>query len=255
MSRLIRLRWWELVVGGVLLLVALLWLVGGLIVPGVVLLLLMLFAAASRAQVVERNVAGAHARTRAFLSAIRALVLLSIYVVTVVLLWVVQRRDWTEDTPGLIAAFACAGLAVYLLRDVSRYGNEAVDYFAGGRGELRVAEELEPLREQGWTIIHNVPREGRGNLDHFVSGSTGAYAIETKIGKYRASDRGQAVSNAIWAKDRFGQRFVTAVLCVFNNPPREPRMERHGNSEIWVLGPSQLRGWLLAHRWVPRSTR
>lgn len=247
-----RIRWWEIVVATLLTLVALLWLLGGLYVPGLVLLFLLAYLIASRAQVVERNVAGAHSRTRAVLALIRAVALFAILIVAVVLVWISGRRDWDDETPGRVAVFALAGLSLYLMRDIQRYGDEALDYFIGGRAEQRVARELEPLRELGWTIAHNVPREGRGNLDHFVTGPTGAFAIETKSGKYRAADRGDAISNAIWAREKFGKRFVTAVLCVFTEPPEQPRMELHGKSECWVLGPAHLREWLVAHRWTPR---
>jgi hypothetical protein len=47
---------------------------------------------------------------------------------------------------------------------------------------------------------HDVPRPGRGNVDHFVAGWSSAFVIETKSGKRRGADRGQAISNAIWAK-------------------------------------------------------
>lgn len=247
-----QMRWWEIVIATVLVLLALLWLVGGLVVPGLVLLFLLAFAIASRAEVVERNVAGAHTRTRALLALIRAVALAAILIVVVVFVVVADRRDWTDETSGVVAVFALAGLSIYLMRDVDRYTDEAVNYFLGGRAERRVSHELEPLREQGWTIAHNVPRESRGNLDHFVSGPTGAFAIETKSGKYRAADRGQAISNAIWAKEKFGKRFVTAVLCVETGPPDQPKMELHGKSECWILGPAQLREWLLVHTWAPR---
>jgi hypothetical protein len=111
-----------------------------------------------------------------------------------------------------------------------------------------VASALEPLRERGWTIAHNIPREGRGNVDHFVSGPTRSFAIETKSGKYRAADRGQAISNAIWAKEKFGKRFVTAVLCVTTDPPDQPQNELHGRSQVWVVGPAQLRDWMVRYR-------
>ncbi len=244
-------RWWDLVLGTLGSLVVLLWLVGGLLVPGLVLLLLLVFAAASRITIVERQVAGAHARARALLALIRTVALLAI-LVFVAFTWLLDRRDWTKDTLGMIATLGLAGLAVYLMRDVARYADEAVDYFIGGRSERQVARVLEPLREQGWEIAHNIPREGRGNLDHFVSGPACAFAIETKSGKYRAADRGQAISNAVWAKEKFGKRFVTAVLCVGTDPPAEPRLELHGRSEVWVLGPPALRDWLTQYRWEPR---
>lgn len=244
----VRIRWWEIVIATILVLVALLWLAGGLYVPALVLLFLLTFAIASRAEVIERNVAGSHARTRAILAFVRAVALAAILVLVGVLLVVADRRDWVDETPGLVAIVALSGLAIYLLRDMERYGDEAVNYLLGGRAERQVAHQLEPLRELGWTIAHNVPREGRGNLDHFVSGPTGAFAIETKSGRFRAADRGQAISNAIWAKEKFGERFVTAVLCVDTDPPEQPRRELHGKSECWVLGPLQLHDWLLTHQ-------
>jgi hypothetical protein len=249
---MVRLRWWEVLLGIVPLVIALLWLAGGLVIPGVVLVCLLAFAVASRARIVERQVAGAHTRTRAVLALTRSLALLVILVVVLALLWVVDRRDWTDGTPGLIASYALSGLAIYLLRDVARYADEAVDYFIGGDAERRVAKVLEPLRELGWTIAHNVPREHRGNLDHFLTGPTGAFAIETKSGKYRAVDRGQAVSNAIWAREKFGERFVTAVLCVLTDAPGQPRKELHGKGEVWVIGPAQLREWIVGHRSFPK---
>jgi hypothetical protein len=170
---MVRLRWWEVLLGIVPLVIALLWLAGGLVIPGVVLVCLLAFAVASRARIVERQVAGAHARTRAVLALTRSLALLVILVVVLALLWVVDRRDWTDGTPGLIAAYALSGLAIYLLRDVARYADEAVDYFIGGDAERRVAKVLEPLRELGWTIAHNVPREHRGNLGSFPYGTDG----------------------------------------------------------------------------------
>jgi Nuclease-related domain len=247
-----RIRWWEIVITTLLALLAFLWIAGGLLVPGLVLVFLLAFAVASRAEVVERNIAGAHSRTRGQLALVRALAIFAILVVVMVLLVVGDQRDWTDDTSGTVAAFALAGLSIYLFRDLRRYGDEALDYFIGGWAERHVADQLEPLRAQGWTIAHNVPREGRGNVDHFVSGATGAFAIETKSGKYRAADRGQAISNAIWAKEKFGKRFVTAVLCVATDPPDQPRPELHGRSEVWIVGPAQLRDWLVAHRWSAR---
>lgn len=50
-------RWWEIVVATLLVLLALLWIAGGLLVAGLVLLFLLTL-------IVERYVAGAHARTR-----------------------------------------------------------------------------------------------------------------------------------------------------------------------------------------------
>lgn len=134
-----RIRWWEIVVATLLTLVALLWLLGGLYVPGLVLLFLLAYLIASRAQVVERNVAGAHSRTHAVLALIRAVALFAILIVAVVLVWISGRRDWDDETPGRVAVFALAGLSLYLMRDIST------------------------LRRRGARLLHRWPRRAASN--------------------------------------------------------------------------------------------
>jgi hypothetical protein len=90
--------------------------------------------------------------------------------------------------------------------------------------ELLAARELEPR-------LTIVMRDGN------------AFAVETKSGRYRKSDTSQALRAAAWAKQKFGQRWVTAVLCVCTDPPEYP--EQHGY--LWVLGPEQLEAWILRH--------
>jgi hypothetical protein len=238
-----------------LLLLALLFLIGGERVAGIVLLALLTFAAASRTRIVERNIAGYHARTTSLLLAARYVALLAIYMVIVGLLFVMSRDHWTDDTRGLVAVYASAGLAFYLARDIWRYGKESLNWLIGSEAEEGVAAVVDPLRDEGWTVTHNLVRERGGNLDHLAVYEKTAFAIETKSGKYRATDRGQAISNAVWAKEQFGLRWVTAVLCVASDPPESPREERHGNSTVWVVGVAGLTGWLRANRDRPPSWR
>jgi hypothetical protein len=86
---------------------------------------------------------------------------------------------------------------------------------APGSGDFEevVAREIDPLREAGWTVVHNViGDDGGGNVDYFESAPGGvAFAIETKSGRFCAADRGQAISNAIWAKGKFAVRFASAL--------------------------------------------
>lgn len=239
-----RLRWWESAALALPLLLGVLFLISHLWVAGVVLVALVTVIGASRAHIAERNIAGFHTRARGRLLLLRGIALLAIYFTVVALLFVMRADHWTDTSQGRVAFYASVGLAFYLIRDVWRLGNEAADAVVGGDAETRVAGELEPLRDKGWSIIHNVLREGRGNVDHVVLGPGAAFAVETKSGRYRATDRGQAVSNAIWVKEKFSQRFVTAVLCVGTEPPATPMLVRHGNSTLWVVGPGQLRGLL-----------
>ena len=228
-----RLRWWEWLLLVPPIGVALLFLVGGLILPGAVLVALLVILVASRAELVERNVAGAYANARGTLLWIKALAFFSIYLVIVVLAWVARRDDWSDETSGSTAVWALAGLSFFVLRDVIRLGRQAENSWRGGDEERKVGQGLDKLRDEGWIVSHNLVRDDEGgNVDHFVVGPTGAFAVETKTGRSNASARAQAVGNAVWAKKKFGQRWVTAVLCVGTNPPTKP--EKHG--WVWVLG-------------------
>jgi hypothetical protein len=131
---------------------------------------------------------------------------------------------------------ALGGLAFYLERDIRRIGDGANNWFLGGDMERQVAAVLEPLREQGWLVTHDIKKDRGGNVDHFVSGPAGAYAIETKSGRARAADRNQAIWNAVWAKEKFGERWVTAIVCAGTDPPPKPVQQGHA----WVLGTSDL---------------
>jgi len=59
-------------------------------------------------------------------------------------------------------------------------GNRYLGYF----GERIVAEHLEPLKQEGWRIFHDIPARGKDgetfNLDHVAVGPGGVFAIETK---------------------------------------------------------------------------
>lgn len=243
-----RLRWWETLAFTLPLFAAALIYVSGRWVGGTVLVGVTAFFAASRLHVVERNVPGFHARTTGAILLLRASALSSIYLLLVYGWWVMHREHWTHDRHGLVAFYATAALGIFLVREIRQLGSEADRYMRGSEGEEGVAAHLDPLREQGWTIVHNVVRDDDGgNVDHFAASPNGvAFAIETKTGRGRVADRGQAISSAIWSKTKFGARFVEAVLCVQTDPPAEPTPVRHGKATVWIIGPDHLRDWLEA---------
>lgn len=244
----IRLRWWEWFLLSLPVALALLFLAGRLWVPGILLVALAVIAIASRAEILERNVAGSHARTRAVLLYAKAGALFVIYLLVLVLLFYGRFfDDWNDETSGQVAMYALAGFGLYLFLHMRQVGDEAERHLRGGDFETKVARELDPLRELGWTVTHNLKRD-HGNVDHFVKGPTRAFVVETKSGRARVGDRAQAVSNAIWAKQQFGVRWVDAVLCVGEEPPPVPQEVPYGKSTLWVAGVQQLRPWLESHR-------
>lgn len=92
---------------------------------------------------------------------------------------------WRLKSPHLLAemiSFAALVLLITLL--VSRKVIEALrrnrNDSLGFRGERAVGEELNKLMLDGCLVYHDVPGEGKWNVDHVVVATTGVYAIETK---------------------------------------------------------------------------
>lgn len=64
----------------------------------------------------------------------------------------------------------------------------------GAEGERKTASYLEPLRAEGYVILHDRKVTGYGgNLDHFVIGPTGLWAIETKSLRGKVEIRGDTL--------------------------------------------------------------
>jgi hypothetical protein len=218
-------------------------LLGGDLVSGPVVLIVVGLWVSSRLRIVEQNVAGSYERWRWRLRITQTIVLLMIYLSVVGALLVASFHHWGNgNARSRIAVWALAGFAWLLYKEMDRRSDAAFNSLIGSRAEERVGRELEKLRERGWNVVHNVKKDFGGNVDHVVWGEHGAYAIETKNGRFRHRDIPQAVGNAVWVKSKFGARWVTAVLCVMEEPPSPPR--QHGYA--WVLGPDDLLPWLIA---------
>jgi hypothetical protein len=84
---------------------------------------------------------------------------------------------------------------------MDRRGDEAINWLKGTRAEEEVGTRLDQLKAEGWEVLHNLKKDFGGNIDHLVRGKRGAYAIETKSGRFRHRDVPQAVGNAVWVKE------------------------------------------------------
>jgi hypothetical protein len=62
-------------------------------------------------------------------------------------------------------------------------------YRMGLLGEQAVAEQLQSLTALGCTVFHDIPGDGKWNIDHVVVAPAGVFAIETK---YRTKQPGKA---------------------------------------------------------------
>jgi hypothetical protein len=98
--------------------------------------------------------------------------------------------QWTARIPSaLVWAWLALVLVVFVgtfilaARWFARKTRESYNHYLGYFGERIVAEHLEPLKQEGWRIFHDVPGQNNGsdfNLDHVAVGPGGVYAIETK---------------------------------------------------------------------------
>jgi hypothetical protein len=72
---------------------------------------------------------------------------------------------------------------LFAARWFARKAQAAFNQYLGYFGERIVAESLEPLKQEGWLIFHDVPAKNNGtsfNLDHVAVGPGGIHVIETK---------------------------------------------------------------------------
>lgn len=116
----------------------------------------------------------------------------------------------------IVAALTTAAMlwlgALYLGKKGLKRGNHYLGWF----GERMTAEELEPLREKGWKIFHDVPVERGGyecNIDHVAVGPGGVFAIETKMRRKGNARPGRKDHEVFydgerlswpWAEDTYG---------------------------------------------------
>ena len=236
------LRLWEWITAVTLACLAVLFFATGGIAAGVTLLSLAILGAAWRGQIVEREVAGGYTYPRAVVGLVATGTLFAALVTVVVFVVIAAIRHWSRDPQGQVAIYALTGLEILFFVEMRRCGDDAANWLVGSRAEREVGRQLEPLREKGWHVVHNLKKDRGGNVDHLVWSERGAYAIETKSGSLRRSHLTQAKVSAWWAKEKFGARWVEPLICVGNDPTSEPRYE----NGVWVLSPEQLRPWLQA---------
>lgn len=99
-------------------------------------------------------------------------------------LYIVGKFLQWSLAPGLVVTlvvftFSLLLCARWLQGRLRRRANDYLGFF----GERYVAEWLEPLKAEGWFIVHDVPcigATGKFNLDHVAVGPGGIWVVETK---------------------------------------------------------------------------
>ena len=153
---------------------------------------------------------------------------------------------------GLLLAGASGVLSSAILLGVAytanHFANQHLDigirWGKGGNAEVKVGRELEALRHEGFVVMHDLDQGVAGNVDHLVSGPTGAFMIETKFRRYdseRDLARARRVAQALARELQVS--WVQPVIC-FATRRYGPRNVRG----VTVLGVEELIAFIKAQR-------
>jgi hypothetical protein len=113
----------------------------------------------------------------------------------------------------------------------------------GARAEAAVGLALNELRTRGFTVMHDVPQEREGNVDHLVCGPSGVFLIETKSGRYQPNHLRKAKRQAAKLHDALGV-WVTPVIC-------RPGSKVFQHAGVWIVPPASLGAWIERQRNAP----
>ena len=138
-------------------------------------------------------------------------------------------------------------LALILLLVVQRLGARqikvAANWLRGARSEEAVGETRAALTGEGYAVLHDIPQEFAGNIDHLVSGPSGVYMIETKHRRYQNNDLRKAKRQAAMLRDELGV-WVTPVICLDQRRDRDP----YRSEGVWIVCRTRVLAWIQVQR-------
>jgi hypothetical protein len=203
-----------------------------------------------------------------------------VYYLVAAMLWAFAGTEWLSTVlharraPALYALAAVIATALCAMKFV--WARRQVRNLRKGRdGEREVAEILDELKRLGATVLHDIPQE-KGNVDHVVICRRGIFVIETKNwekpekmwemqfdGERIHADsreptdapirqcKAQAAAIRTLLQESTSKVFPVRGVVVFLGWYIK-QLASAKNSDIWVLNPKQLKGWI-KHRPVMLS--
>ncbi|MGD0494051.1 MAG: nuclease-related domain-containing protein [Steroidobacteraceae bacterium] len=194
------------------------------------------------------------------------------YLLAAAVLWVVAVIEWVAKVlhaprePGLYALIASVATA-WCVRKFIRAKKQVRNLRKGRDGEREVAELLEEFKRHGAQVLHDIPDE-KGNVDHVVICTRGIFVVETKAWSKpdhvwqmdfdgeqihiatRAPDaapiaqcKAEAASIKALLRESTSKDFPVRGVVVFLDWFVNRRPSARG-SDIWVLNPKELAGWV-----------
>jgi len=100
--------------------------------------------------------------------------------------------DWLERSTGVVAVLALAAIVLLLYRDdvaeAIATGNQMMGLAVDDTAALRT---LDALREEGWTVDHDVANARGTLIGTLVQGPSGAYIVQVRNRAYRLPHPGR----------------------------------------------------------------
>lgn len=147
-------------------------------------------------------------------------------------------------SPGrtIVGGLAIMAAAVLLKLVGDPLVDPAVRAKVGFAAEQSVGSALNGLRAENYVVMHDVEQRGEGNIDHIVTGPTGAYMIETKSRGYQEDALRKARRQAAKLHKELGV-WVTPVICV-----SERDVQLHRREGVWIMGREDIVDWIQRQR-------
>ena len=103
---------------------------------------------------------------------------------------------------GAIAAMATGFIWMIVL---TRLPPDALSWDKGARGERMTADDLAPLLERGFVLLHDRQIPGsQANIDHIAVGPTGMFVIETK----HLSGKVEVIQDKLFVSGRLRSNYI-----------------------------------------------
>jgi hypothetical protein len=147
--------------------------------------------------------------------------------------------DWLERSTGVVAVLALAAIVLLLYRDdvaeAIATGNQMMGLAVDDTAALRT---LDALREEGWTVDHDVANARGTLIGTLVQGPSGAYIVQVRNRAYRLEHLRRARRDAAGLHGGVGG-WVTPVLVLALRDD-----EPHRRNGVWIMGAEHLADWL-----------
>lgn len=147
--------------------------------------------------------------------------------------------EWLERSTGVVAVLALAAVVLLLYRDdvaeAIATGNQMIGLSVDDSLSLRA---LDALRDERWTVDHDVANARGTLIGTLVQGPSGAYIVQVRNRAYRLEHLRRARRDAAGLHGGVGG-WVTPVLVLALRDD-----EPHRRNGVWIMGAEHLADWL-----------